>query len=139
MNKPMEINYNLQMKAWRRIDLKQKPPTAALQVTPLSPGILQQILNTISAAQNTAAAATSLIGSVRSDVDNILNIIRQTGLLVKQLAGVATAVSDLPAQLASDAQSTISNFLSTLSSSSLTGAAATDSATANQFGKCQSA
>ena len=50
---------------------------------------LQQILNTISAAQNTAAAATSLIGSVRSDVDNILNIIRQTGLLVKQFAGVA--------------------------------------------------
>ena len=125
-NKPMEINYNLQLKAWRRIDLHSPPSTVPLNVTPLSPGVLQQILNTIQAAQNTAAASVSLIGAVRSDVNNILNIIRQTGILVKQLAGVALLASDLPAQLVTDTKSTISTFLSTLSLNNLTGKSATD-------------
>jgi hypothetical protein len=129
VNRPMEIDYNLQLKAWRRIDLMGKSAIAALQVTPLSPGVLQTIVNTISAAQNTAAAAFNLIGSVRSDVDNILNIIRQTGIFVKQLAGVALAASDLPAQLAGDTKSTISTFLSTVNPSNLTGAAASDQTT----------
>lgn len=120
-NRPMEISYTLQLKAWRRINLQDNTIATALQVTQLTPGVLQQILNTIQAAQNTAAAAVGLIGSVRSDVDNILNIIRQTGLLVKGLAGVALAVSDLPAQLAGDTQSTISNFLATVNPSNLLG------------------
>jgi hypothetical protein len=135
VNRPMEINYNLQFKAWRRIDIHSPTPAAAaLQVTPLSPGALQQILNTVQAAQNTAAAAVNLIGSVRSDVDNVLNVIRQTGLLVKGLAGVYVAASDLHPQLVSDAQSTISNFLSTLSPSNLFGAAATDATTIGALG-----
>lgn len=126
VNRPMEVNYTLQFKAWRRINLNDNLVQVPLQVTPLSPGILQTILNTISAAQNTAAASVALIGAVRSDVDNILNIIRQTGIFVKQLAGVALAASDLPSLLATDAQSTISNFLATISPNSLFGPAATD-------------
>lgn len=137
VNRPMEINYSLQFKAWRRIDLKASQLAAELSVIPLTPGTLQKILNTISAAQNTAAASVNLIGSVRSDVDNILNIIRQTGLFVKGLAGVAVAASDLPAQLASDAKSTISDFLSTIQSSNLTGAAATDVTTVTALGNIQ--
>lgn len=129
VNRPMEIDYNLQLKAWRRIDLKAIPTTNSLQVTQLTPGILQQILNTIQAAQNTAAAAVNLIGAVRSDVDNILNIIRQTGLLVKGIAGVAVAAADLPAQLVSDTKSTISQFLATVNPNNLFGSAATDATT----------
>ena len=129
VNRPMEINYSLQFKAWRRINLKDNFVDVPLQVTQLTPGILQQILNTIQAAQNTAAAAVNLIGAVRSDVNNILNIIRQTGLLVKGIAGVALAASDLPAQLTSDAKSTISQFLATVQPGNLTGQAATDKTT----------
>lgn len=138
INKPMEINYNIQFKAWRRIQLLSAAPvTASYNVTRLGPGALQIILNTISAAQNTAAAATSLIGSVRSDVNNILNIVRQTGIFVKQLAGVALAASDLPAQLVSDIKSTVSNFLSTISKNSLFGAAKTDPDTQALLGGIQ--
>lgn len=133
-NRPMEINYNLQLKAWRRIDLKNQIIQPELQVTQLTPGILQQILNTIQAAQNTAAAATNLIGAVRSDVDNILNIVRQTGLLVKGIAGVAVAASDLPAQLVGDTKSTISTFLATINPNNLFGSASTDSTTLAALG-----
>ena len=125
-NRPEEINYNLQLKAWRRIDLKNNLVSESLDVTPLSPGVLQQLLNTIQAAQNTAAAATNLIGAVRSDVDNVLNTIRQTGIFVKQLAGVALAANDLPAQLVSDYKNTISNYLATLTPNNLVGSASTD-------------
>ncbi len=137
VNRPMEINYNLQLKAWRRIELNSPVQDVALEVTPLSPGALQTILNTIRAAQNTAASVSNLIGSVRSDVDGILNIIRQVGLLVKQIAGIAIAVSDLPAELVTDAKSTISNFLSTLSLRNLFGNAATDPTTISALKKIQ--
>lgn len=129
VNRPMEINYTLQMKAWRRIDINSLSYDQASTVTPLTPGILQRVLNTIQAAQNTAAASYNLIGSVRSDVDNVLNVIRQTGLFVKGISGVAVAASDLPSNLISDAQSTITGFLSTLSPNGLAGTAATDSKT----------
>ena len=133
-NKPMEINYNLQLKAWRRINLNSSIIQSELQVTQLTPGVLQTILNTIQAAQNTAASAVNLIGAVRSDVDNILNVIRQTGLLVKGIAGIAVAASDLPAQLIGDAKSTISTFLATLTKQSLFGPAATDATTVAALG-----
>ncbi len=133
VNKPMEINYNLQLKAWRRIDLKDSFVPTPLSNTQLSPGVLQGILNTISAAQNTAAAAYALIGAVRSDVDNILNVIRQTGLFVKDLAGVAVAASDLPSQLISDTQSTISGFLASTDLNTLTASAATLTSVTNQI------
>ena len=125
-NKPMEINYNLQLKGWRRIDLTFDIAVNELDVTQLTPGVLQRILGVISASQNAAAAAANLIGAVRSDVSGILNVIRQTGILVKQLAGVALLASDLPSQLVQDCKSTISQFLSTLSLRNLTGASATN-------------
>lgn len=131
VNRPMEVNYSLQMKAWRRIDLDDQFVPAPLNVTPLSPGVLQQIVNTISAAQNTAAASVNLIGSVRSDVDGVLNTIRQTGLLVKGIAGVALAAIDLPAQLLLDCESTINQFVSTLNPNNLVGPSATNSIVAD--------
>lgn len=139
VNKPLEVNYSLQLKAWRRIDLENTIINIPAAVTPLTPGVLQRILNTIQAAQNTAAAAVNLIGAVRSDVDNVLNVIRQTGLLVKQLAGVAIAVSDLPAQLVGDTKSTISTFLATVSLNNLFGKSATDPTTLNIINNIKSA
>ena len=114
VNKPLEINYNLQLKAWRRIDIHTRKRDKALTVTSLTPGALQKILNTISAARNAAAASYNLIGAVRSDVDNVLNIIRQTSLMVKDFAGVFIAMCDLPTSLTQDYKSTISDFLATM-------------------------
>ena len=118
-NKPMEIAFSLQLKAWRRIDLKQPPPGIADGITPISPGILQRIQNTITAAQNACSSAINLIGAVRSDVDTVFNVIRQTALLVKDMAGVATAASDLPSNIAKDFQSAISAWVFTNQNSML--------------------
>lgn len=118
-NKPMEINYNLQFKAWRRIDLAENLFQLESSVQPISPGILATILNTISQARNVTSSALNLIGAVRSDLESPLNVLRQTTLFVKDLAGVALAVADLPFQLQKDYASAIKDSINTLSPSIL--------------------
>ena len=115
-SKPLEFLYNFQLKAWRRIDLNEPASFANPTLPSISPGILQRIMNTISAARTTAAAATNLIGAVRSDVETPLNVLRQTSLLVKDLAGVAVTAADLPSQIIKDYSSSIAASMTILSS-----------------------
>jgi hypothetical protein len=115
--KPMEFMYNLQLKAWRRIDLQQKVPAVVSTIQPISPGILQRVLGAISAARSTASAALTLISSVRSDIEAPLTALRQTALLVKDLAGVAVTVADLPAQVINDYKSSINASMNILANS----------------------
>lgn len=118
--KPTEITYRFQLKAWRRIDLNQTTSPTSPNNQPISPGILQRVLNTINEAQQVLSASLNLIGSVRSDVDTPLNVLRQTVLFVKGLAGVVNTAADLPSQIASDYSSAIASAITTLSSSILT-------------------
>ena len=114
-NKPLEIMYNLQFKAWRRIDLKESASPANPDVYSISPGILQRVLNTITSARSVLSASLDLIGAVRSDVNRPLEVLRQTSLLVKDLAGVAVTAADLPFQIQKDYSSSIKASLGNLS------------------------
>jgi hypothetical protein len=117
VNKPLEYMFNLQFKAWRRVDLKRNVKIIQATVQSLSPGILQRILAVISEARKTMSASFNLIGAVRSDVDAPLNALRQTALFVKDLIGVAITAADLPFQLQKDYASAIKDSLNTLASS----------------------
>lgn len=116
VNKPLEINFNLQLKAWRRVDLDAAVKPVQANNQPISPGILQRVLSTISEARKTTSASTNLIGAVRSDVLRPLDVLRQTALFVKDLAGVAITAADLPFQLQRDYASAISDTFSSQSS-----------------------
>jgi hypothetical protein len=98
-NKAMQINYNVQFKAWRRIQLYEtiSPTTPALN--PISPGILQSILNTITQARTAVSSAINVISAVTSDLEAPLTALQQTSLLVKDLAGAVQTVADLPVAL----------------------------------------
>lgn len=115
--KPLEILYNFQLKGWRRIDLQEKISPTKPDIQPISPGILQRILNTISEARQATSSATNLIGAVRSDLETPLDVLRQTSLFVKDLAGVAITAADLPFQLQRDYASSIAASLAILASS----------------------
>lgn len=128
-SKALEISYNMQLKAWRRIDLSPKIDVKD-NVQSLSPGILQRIMNTISEARRTLSSITNLIGAVRSDVTKPLEVLRQTSLFVKDLAGVVLTASDLPFQIQRDYKYAISDFFKSLSSSEILRNAATDPAVA---------
>lgn len=126
-NKPMEIMYSFQLKAWRRIDLQQIPSVQPANAYTLTPGILQRILNTITEARLVCSSAIALIGAVRSDVDNIFSILSQTALFTKDLLGIAPAASDLGPAIVKDFQSSIQQFVS--SNSTTITAAVTSAAT----------
>ena len=139
-NKPMEINYSFQLKAWRRVDLKQQISPVKPDVNSISPGILQRILNTISESRKTMSAALDLIGAVRSDVTAPLDILRQTSLLIKDMAGVAVTAADLPSQLVRDYQSGIDSFLTSLKPGEIANSAASsDPSVSASLGELQSA
>lgn len=115
--RPYEIKYRFTLKAWRRIDLLEETYPTQPQINPISPGILQRILNTITEARKTTAAALDLIGAVRSDVDRPLDVLRQTSLFVKDLMGIAATAADLPFQIQRDYSSSIKDSMNNLKSS----------------------
>lgn len=115
--KPTQINYSMQLKAWRRIELSQKATAVQPSIQSLSPGILQRILNTINEARRLTSSAIDLIGAVRSDVEAPLDVLRQSSLFVKDLAGVVVTACDLPFQVQRDYASSIKDSLNILSSS----------------------
>jgi hypothetical protein len=116
-NKATWINYSFTLKAWRRIELAEKAPAVQPSIQPISPGILNRILNTISEARKLTSAAIDLIGAVRSDVERPLDVLRQGALFIKDLAGVAVTAADLPFQIQRDYASSIKDSLKILSSS----------------------
>lgn len=116
-NKPMEVMYNLQLKAWRRVNLNLTVQEVPANNQSISPGILQRIMNTINEARQVTSAAVNLIGAVRSDVEAPLDVLRQTSLFVKDLAGVAITAADLPFQLQRDYASSIAASMAILASS----------------------
>lgn len=116
VSKPMEIQYQLQFKAWRRINLQNTPTPAPQDAYTITPGILQKILNGITEAQLTMSSAIGVVSAVTSDVNQVFSVISQTALFVKAALGVVTAVSDLPASIANDFNSAIQQFVFTNSS-----------------------
>lgn len=133
VSKGMQINYNLQLKAWRRVDLGQKIQITSLSIQPITPGILQRILNTISSARQAVSSAITLIGAVRSDVEAPLEVLRQTSLFVKDLAGATLTAADLPFQLQRDFRSVIGDVLNNQTINGFKAAAGTDPTVVNAF------
>lgn len=118
VQKPMEIMYQLQFKAWRRINLQEVPQdTSPAQAYTITPGILQRILNGITEARLTCSSAIAVIGAVTADVNGVFNVLSQTALFVKDLLGVGAAASDLPTSITKDFNSAIQQFTFNNSSS----------------------
>lgn len=111
--KPMEIQYQLQFKAWRRINLQNTPTPAPQTAYQVTPGILQQILNGITEAQLTMSSAIGVVSAVTSDVNQVFSVMSQTALFVKAALGVVTAASDLPGSIVQDFNSAIQQFVFT--------------------------
>ena len=110
---PLWVNYNLTLKAWRRIDLKQTSADANVDINKVSPGLLQRLLNTVTAARTVMAQSINLLNAVRSDAEKPLNILRQTSLLLKDGAGVVATAADLFPSIVNDYKSAIALFVYT--------------------------
>lgn len=118
-NKATHINYSFTLKAWRRIFLKQ----SVVQSKPLKKidtSTLQRIINAVAQARLLTSAAVDLIGAVRSDLRRPLDVLRQTSLFLKDLAGVAISVADIDFNKQTDFASSIKESLNIMKDALLT-------------------
>lgn len=116
-DKPNEIRYRLQLKAWKRIDLDEKISTSITPIAPLSLDVLQRIINTVQEARRTMASAKNLIAAVRSDFQTPFNILRELSLFTKDLAGITKSAIDLPRNIIQDSKSAIKDIIRNFSES----------------------
>lgn len=111
VNKPMEWQWTIQLKAWKRVELNKalsKRPGASL---PLTLSGYQKIVNLIGNARLAVQQSINTVKAVRSDVLGVVNNLRQVSLLVKDTATLALTAADLPRQLAEDMKSGIADTL----------------------------
>lgn len=113
--RPNEMFYNLQLKAWKRIKLDLGSPVAQDQLPKLTINQFQSAINGLREVRRTLGDAANLIKAVRSDFQRPFNILRQTTLALKDLGGVAYSAVDLPRQLVQDFQDVIEDSQNNLS------------------------
>jgi hypothetical protein len=109
--KPTEIVFNFQLKAWKRIELRRTEFEAPGNIPKLTPNIIQRVLAGIKGARQTLGAATNLVKAIRSDFRKPLDALRQTSLAVKDLGGLAYSVADLAPSIINDYKSSIKESL----------------------------
>lgn len=107
--KPNEMLFSFQLKAWKRIDLQQDIKDTSGELPKLDSNLFQRIVGTIAETRRVLGSATNLVKAVRSDFQKPFNVLRQTSLAVKDTAGLAFAVIDLPRQLVDDFNSAINS------------------------------
>ena len=112
--KPIEWLYNIQLKAWKRIDINS--PTGSISPTKiqLNANAYQRILGSINEARRLVGNSMNLVKAVRSDFQKPLNALRQSALLVKDTVGLAASVVDLPKQIIGDYESSIKDSFAIL-------------------------
>lgn len=101
---PGEHLFNMQFKAWKRIELKiSKPDKNRNKIqNPTEPTFLQTLNNSLDNARSLMSASLNVIKAVRADFRKPFDTLRKVTLLAKDFAGVFVAISDLPNQIAKD-------------------------------------
>lgn len=113
---PFEYQYSLQFKAFARINLETTDYDQTHSPIGRDPGALAAIINKIDAARQVLSASGNVLSAVRSDINNALfEPVRQVILGLKDIAGIAQKVIDLPANIVID---TMKSTLETINSTS---------------------
>ena len=119
VNDPHLYFYNFAATAWKRVSTKSQNPTAS-PFLPIAqrPNGFQDALNRMDRAVRTVYGAQTLIGAVRSDLNGkLLDPLRETMLFLKESAGVAVALIDLPTNVRNDFLWTVARSWDTLKTS----------------------
>lgn len=115
---PGEFLYNMQFKAWKRIDLKSSFEDSK-KPAQLDVGFFQKAVNTLDNARSLMSASLNIIKAVRADYRQVFDQVRKISLLAKDLGGIAFAISDFPNQFSQDLKSSIKTMASDLDAAKL--------------------
>lgn len=117
-NKPMEYQYNMQLKAFKRIEVSASGPLLSKKSLSLTKNDYLRAVNTLKQTRLLISNAANVVKAVRSDFLGVMNNLRQATLLVKDIAGVALSVAELPSQLVKDLKNTIADMRNDLNQAS---------------------
>ena len=106
INKPAEYMFQMQLKAWKRIDLNGKENVKSAP-NKISLNALQSLNNTIRNLRTLVAQSTNVLKAVRADFQALMNTIRQASLLVKDVAGFVQTAINLGPNIIKDCSDTI--------------------------------
>lgn len=108
---PLEYQYNLTFRAWKRIHINKATGDQAFDAfrsTPRNPNLLAKMLNKLTEARTVLQDARQTVLAVRGDVDHVLfEPLRSVILFVKDGIGVSLALVDLPDNIIKDLKSTV--------------------------------
>lgn len=100
---PGEHLFNMQFKAWKRIDLTRTETKAgADKIQGLTPNFFQELNETLDRARSLMSASLNVIKAVRADFRKPFDTLRKVSLLAKDFAGIVTTLADLPNQINKD-------------------------------------
>lgn len=117
-NKPMEYNYAFQLKAFKRIEVSASNPLLSKKSLSLTKNDYLRAVNTLKQTRKLLSSAANIIKAVRSDFIGVMDNLRQVTLLIKDVAGVALSVAELPSQLVKDLKDTIADMRQDLNDAS---------------------
>jgi plasmid maintenance system killer protein len=110
---PGEHLYNMQFKAWKRVDLKETS-TKTKEVQSIDPNFFQKLNNSLDNARSLMSASLNVIKAVRADFRKPFDTLRKVTLLAKDFAGIAVTLADLPNQINKDIASATKKRVSDL-------------------------
>jgi len=105
---PLEYQYQLQFRAWKRIELSGVQQSGAPRPGVRRPGKMAAVLNSLDQGRRILEIGRNTMSAVRSDIQTLLlEPLRQVHLFVKDAAGAAMTAADLPAALVGDLREAI--------------------------------
>jgi len=102
---PGEHLYNMQFKAWKRVDLKAGSKERKNKLQRLDPNFFQKITTSLNNVRGLMSASVNVIKAVRADFRKPFDELRKVTLFIKDLGGLATSLADLPNQIKKDISS----------------------------------
>jgi len=101
---PNEYPFNLVLKAWRRLNVKDQQPVFNYDKPGVrDPNRLAQVANAMETGRRIVEAGRKTLEGVRADIQNVLMTpLRQASLFVKDSLGLTLTAIDLPTNIITD-------------------------------------
>lgn len=108
---PNEFLYNMQFKAWKRVDLNSIRLDAA---SPIPPDVsaFDKLNQALSKGRSFMSASLNTIRAIRADFRKPFDALRKVSVFIKDASGLALQASDLPSKILQDIDSSLKKVAS---------------------------
>jgi hypothetical protein len=111
---PNEFLYNMQFKAWKRVDLNSAKKDIALGSIKPDVSAFDKFNQALSKGRSFMSSSLNTIKAIRADFRKPFDALRKVSMFVKDASGAVLQLSDLPSKILQDIDSSIKKVASDL-------------------------